>query len=69
MKEPLKFPEPGTKVTRRKVGKTETRTVLDRTLGGLVVYVSGRPRRNSWKAYGERCTLEEWHAWVGSRKS
>ena len=60
----LQFPLPGTKVVRRHKGKQETRWVLDRTLGGQVVYISGRWSRHV--VYGERCTLEEWHEWAGT---
>lgn len=39
----------------------ETRHVLDRTLGGDVIYVSGRYSRN---AYRDRCSFDEWTRWV-----
>ncbi|MDE2022393.1 MAG: hypothetical protein KGI71_05795 [Patescibacteria group bacterium] len=59
------FPKPGTKVTRRIRGKSETRTVLDQTLGGHVVFVRGRTRgRDLWREYGDHCTLDEWNAWA-----
>jgi len=41
----------------------ETRHVIDRTLGGDVIYVSGRYYRN---AYKEQCTLREWNKWVAA---
>lgn len=40
----------------------ETRHVIDRTLGGGVVYVSGRFTRRSW--HHVTCTLAEWREWV-----
>jgi hypothetical protein len=39
----------------------ETRHVVDRTLGGHVIFVSGRLTRF---AYREQVTLEEWNEWV-----
>ena len=38
----------------------ETRHVIDRTLGGDVIFVSGRWSRN---AYREQCSLAEWNKW------
>lgn len=39
----------------------ETRTVVDRFLGGDVLYVSGRFTRH---ARHFRCTLEQWDHWA-----
>lgn len=55
-------PQHGERWRRRKNGKTETRTVVDRNLGGDVFYVAGRP------AYRYQCTEAEWHAWVKDAK-
>jgi hypothetical protein len=38
----------------------ETRHVVDRTLGGDVIFVKGRWSRN---AYREQCTLTDWREW------
>lgn len=44
----------------------ETRTVVDRTLGGHVVYVAGRFSRF---AHRTACTEAEWQAWQkGARR-
>lgn len=64
--EPIPFPEPGTKVSRRVNGKRETRWVLDTTFGGKVVYAIGRWPRSPWREYGLRCTLDEWVLWTRS---
>lgn len=37
-----------------------TRHVVDKTLGGDVVYFKGRLPTDSWRRWGDRCTLEEW---------
>lgn len=43
----------------------ETRHVIDRTLGGDVIFVSGRWSRH---AYKQRCTLGEWLDWQHDAK-
>jgi hypothetical protein len=43
----------------------ETRHVFDRTLGGDVLFVSGRFTRHAHK---ERCTLSEWLDWAHDAK-
>ncbi len=43
----------------------ETRHVYDRTLGGDVIYVSGRFTRH---AYKQQCTLSEWNDWAHDAK-
>lgn len=43
----------------------ETRTVIDSTYGGDVVYVVGRVRgRSLWREWGLRASLNEWNAWA-----
>lgn len=44
----------------------ETRHVVDRTLGGGVVYVSGRLSRRSYNQI--TCTLAQWHDWAANAK-
>lgn len=44
---------------------TETRTVVDRTLGGSVVYVSGRFTRHALRI---ECTIEDWVEWQKTAK-
>lgn len=43
----------------------ETRHVVDRNLGGDVIYVSGRWSRH---AYKQQCTLSEWLEWQHDAK-
>lgn len=43
----------------------ETRHVIDRTLGGDVIFVSGRFTPN---AYRQQCTYSEWLDWVHDAK-
>lgn len=43
----------------------ETRHVIDRTLGGSVIFVSGRYSRNT---YREQCSLSEWLDWAHDAK-
>lgn len=43
----------------------ETRHVTDHTLGGDVIFVSGRWSRN---AYKQQCTLSEWLSWQHDAK-
>jgi hypothetical protein len=43
----------------------ETRHVIDRTLGGDVIYVSGRLTRNAIK---EQCTANEWASWAADAR-
>lgn len=43
----------------------ETRHVVDRTLGGDVIYISGRKTRH---AHCAQCTLAEWLSWVHDAK-
>lgn len=40
----MKYPKPGTKLRRQRNGVRETRTVIDRTCGGSVIYVVGSTR-------------------------
>jgi len=47
---------------RRKRKPIETRTVVDRTLGGDVLYVSGRFSRFK-HSLPSRCSLSEWKEW------
>jgi hypothetical protein len=62
------FPTPGSKFVSRHGGKRETRWVIDKTLGGHVVYEVGRRPRNAYRSYGLRCTLAEWHEWAKHAK-
>lgn len=39
----------------------ETRHVIDRTLGGAVIFISGRWSRH---AYKQQCSLSEWFDWA-----
>lgn len=57
-------PKLGTKWRRRGL-RVETRHVTDRTFGGDVYFVSGR-----YYSAGDvqRCTLQEWEAWVCNAK-
>ncbi len=62
-------PQRGDRWRKRFEGKTETRTVIDRTLGGAVCYVVGRltaahQRLNRSPSDEKRCTEAEWNAWV-----
>lgn len=67
-------PKAGTKWSRRASGgfgfvinhPAETRHVIDRTVGGGVVFVRGRMSRR--KEYQETCTLNEWLSWEDSAK-
>lgn len=63
-----RFPEgpfPGSKwfrpnrvASRGSAWRAETRWVIDRTLGGDVVFTRGRAR------YVDQCTLSEWQEWA-----
>lgn len=48
----------------------ETRRVLDRTLGGYVIYSTGRYTwRDDEREYRQkRCTWEDWNEWVGKAR-
>lgn len=56
-------PHAGEKWRRRRPQKT--RTVVDRTLGGDVVFVNGRRTRF---ARQEQCTETEWAMWQSEAK-
>jgi len=64
-------PKSGERWRKRVGGKTETRTVIDRTLGAQIVYVRGRvPKPNRAFDYPseKRCTKAEWFAWQAGAK-
>lgn len=54
-------PKPGTKFKCRRNG---TRHVLDRTLGGDVIFFQG-DQRNRWR---KQCTLAEWNEYLKTAK-
>lgn len=68
------MPKRGERWRRRDGSKTETRNVIDETLGGDVCYTTGRIGRGTYNfrhfySPGERrCTLAEWTAWVSKAK-
>ena len=49
--------------------KQGTRHVVDKTLGGDIVYFQGRLPSESWQYWGKRCTLEEWHKFQKTAKA
>lgn len=55
-------PQAGETWRKRENGKQETRFVVDRTLGGDVLYDKGRER------WHHRCTESEWKQWVDGAK-
>jgi hypothetical protein len=60
------YPLPGTRWRKRTAKTCETRTVIDKTLGGSVVYVSGRTRgKELWRGYyQQQCTIAAWRDWA-----
>lgn len=62
-------PKRGETWRRRVHGKTETRTVVDRYLGGDVSYFSGRVTKWPPPEFQQRrCTLASWNAWQQDAK-
>lgn len=53
----------GKKFIRRKDGKSETRKVVDSTLGCDIVYVYGQKLRNK-----RTVTIQEWEIWANDAK-
>ncbi len=64
------FPSPGTKWRRRTAKDVETRTVVDQTLGGSVVFVRGDTRGKdlSLGYLQKQCTLAAWNEWARRAK-
>lgn len=64
-----KVPKTGDRWRKRVDGRTETRTVIDRTFGWDVIYVSGRVPKSAWeRGNGDHCSFLEWLRWIDGAK-
>jgi len=62
MRDPKQHPEYGDGLLRNSEGRQETRHVLDRNLGGDVIYSLGKPPTVHSSRY--TCSLGQWKVWA-----